>query len=169
MDDFNRTFYIAGPSGSGKTTFMKRHKTGDFLTTFVPSQNGTITNLKYYTNHGLVKIKLIETNTFNFNQLVDGFILFYEHNEEDYSSTINQIIVGIKSVHGEVPIVVCFNKLDLSVNGNHHYTTNINGAHCYLVSAKSNYNFEKPFLYLMKKTIINNIKYIEAPPIISEE
>ena len=60
-----------------------------------------------------------------------------------------------------IPIVVCGNKCDLAFN----VEVNLkNKLQYYPVSAKSNYNFEKPFLWLARKlTGVANLTFVEPP------
>lgn len=66
-----------------------------------------------------------------------------------------------------IPIVLCGNKIDIkdrkvkAKNITFHRKKNLQ---YYDISAKSNYNFEKPFLWLARKlTAQQNLQFIEAP------
>ena len=66
-----------------------------------------------------------------------------------------------------IPIVLCGNKVDLkdrkvkAKSITFHRKKNLQ---YYDISAKSNYNFEKPFLYLARKLIGNNaLDFVAAP------
>jgi len=164
MNSYTKTYYMVGPSGSGKTTFIERHRSGVFLTTVLKTPRDTIVNLKYDTNYGMINIKLIETNSSDFKQEVDGFVVFCEY---DNCSSTKKTILDIKAKYGDVPIVVCYNKIDKVIPGSqincNFLREQADGEHAYLTSAKSNYNFEKPFLYLMRRTIANDIQYNDCP------
>eukprot|EP00834_Sanchytrium_tribonematis_P001095 NODE_23_length_42016_cov_0.755803.p33 type:complete len:129 gc:universal NODE_23_length_42016_cov_0.755803:39923-39537(-) len=66
-----------------------------------------------------------------------------------------------------IPIVLCGNKVDLkdrkvkAKSITFHRKKNLQ---YYDISAKSNYNFEKPFLYLARKLVGNNqLDFVAAP------
>ncbi|WP_411025011.1 hypothetical protein, partial [Salmonella sp. s54836] len=72
-----------------------------------------------------------------------------------------------------IPIVLCGNKVDIKdrkvkpKNITFHRKKNLQ---YYDISAKSNYNFEKPFLYLARKLVGDpNLEYVEAPAVAPPE
>ena len=71
-----------------------------------------------------------------------------------------------------IPIVLCGNKVDCKdrrVNVSDidfHRNNNIN---YYDISAKSNFNFEKPFLDIARSLISSNITFIESPAVLPPE
>jgi len=72
-----------------------------------------------------------------------------------------------------IPIVICGNKVDIkdrkvkAKNITFHRKKNLQ---YYDISARSNYNFEKPFLYLARKLVGNqNLSFVEAPALAPPE
>lgn len=72
-----------------------------------------------------------------------------------------------------VPIVLCGNKVDIKERKvkakaiTFHRKKNLQ---YYDISAKSNYNFEKPFLWLARKLIANaNLEFVAAPALAPPE
>jgi GTP-binding nuclear protein Ran len=60
----------------------------------------------------------------------------------------------IRRLNGEIPIVVCGNKVDLRERVVRPKDIDFHRRHdlqYYDISAKSNYNFEKPFLYILRE------------------
>ncbi|KAK4486392.1 hypothetical protein RD792_009066 [Penstemon davidsonii] len=67
-----------------------------------------------------------------------------------------------------IPIVLCGNKVDVKngqVKAKQLLSTGKRNLQYYEISAKSNYNFEKPFLNLAKKLAGDaNLHFVESPP-----
>lgn len=79
----------------------------------------------------------------------------------------------IEHVCEKIPIVICGNKVDIkdrkmrARNINFHRKKNLQ---YYDISARSNYNFEKPFLYLARKLVKdNNLTFVEMPALAPPE
>ena len=76
-------------------------------------------------------------------------------------------------VCGDIPIVLCGNKVDIKdrkVKAKQITFHRKKNVHYYDVSAKSNYNFEKPFLYLARRMVQDNtLKFVEAPALAPPE
>jgi len=66
-----------------------------------------------------------------------------------------------------IPIVICGNKVDIKDRKVKPKTITFHrkkNLQYYDISARSNYNFEKPFLYLARKLVGNqSLSFIEAP------
>jgi len=66
-----------------------------------------------------------------------------------------------------IPIVLCGNKVDVKnrqVRPKQVVFHRKKNLQYYEISAKSNYNFEKPFLYLARKLVgDSNLSFVEAP------
>lgn len=173
----NKSFkvVIVGDGKVGKTTFIKRHATGDFVKDYKPTVGAEITNLSFYTPKGQYTLKVWDCGGQERNQgLGDGYfcgaqaaiIMF------DVTSTMSYIAIEewhkkIKRVCDKIPIVIVGNKIDLKDRRVRPKDINIHRklmTQYYDVSAKSNYNFEKPFLYLLR-TVTQDpmLKFIEKP------
>ena len=72
-----------------------------------------------------------------------------------------------------IPIVLCGNKVDIEdrkVKAKQITFHRKKNLQYYDISAKSNYNFEKPFLWLARKlTGDNNLHFVEAPALAPPE
>ncbi|KAL6568081.1 GTP-binding nuclear protein Ran1A [Orobanche hederae] len=76
-------------------------------------------------------------------------------------------------VCGDIPIVLCGNKVDLKNRQVKAKQITFHRKKClqyYEISAKSNYNFEKPFLYLARKLVgTPNLRFAEGVALIPPE
>lgn len=72
-----------------------------------------------------------------------------------------------------IPIVLCGNKVDCKdrkVKPKDIHFHRKKNLQYYDISAKSNYNFEKPFLYIARKlTGDNDLKFVDAPALAPPE
>jgi GTP-binding nuclear protein Ran len=158
---------ILGDGGVGKTAFLTRHLTGDFEQQYNPTIEEKYIPLKFKTNIGDIQFNCCDTNGQGvYNDLnVDCYknaqaaiIMFdvtsrltYKNVEEYYNRIVNHCAKNI-------PIILCGNKVDCQDRKvkpsqiKFHIKKNIN---YYDVSSKSNYNFEKPFLDILR-SLSNN-------------
>ena len=77
---------------------------------------------------------------------------------EDSRCTINPLLGDLVRVCEQVPIVLCGNKVDVKERKVKAKTITFHrkkNLQYYDISAKSNYNFEKPFLWLARKLVGN--------------
>ena len=77
---------------------------------------------------------------------------------EDIRCTVNPLVGDLVRVCEQVPIVLCGNKVDVKERKVKAKTITFHrkkNLQYYDISAKSNYNFEKPFLWLARKLVGN--------------
>merc|ERR1712164_116074 len=155
---------LVGDGGVGKTTFVKRHVTGEFEKKYVATIGVEVHAMPFHTNRGLLVFNVWDTaGQEKFGGLRDGYyiqgqcaiIMF------DVTSRISYKHVGLwyrdlDRVCESIPIVLVGNKVDVKERKvkvkqiNFHRKKNLG---YYDISAKSNFNYEKPFLYLAKKLV----------------
>lgn len=153
---------LCGDGGTGKTTFVKRHETGEFEKKYVATLGVEVHPLPFYTNYGLIVFNVWDTaGQEKFGGLRDGYyiqgqcaiIMFDVTSRVTYKNVPNWHRDLIR-VCENIPIVLCGNKVDVKERKvkakaiTFHRKKNLQ---YYDISAKSNYNFEKPFLFLLKK------------------
>lgn len=166
---------LVGDGGTGKTTFVKRHLTGEFEKKYIATIGVEVHPLTFHTNRGKICFNVWDTaGQEKFGGLRDGYyiqgncaiIMFDVTSRQTYKNVPNWHR-DIVRVCENIPIVLVGNKVDVMERAvkakqiTFHRKKNLQ---YYDVSAKSNYNFEKPFLWLAKKLANdNNLTFVEAP------
>lgn len=166
---------LVGDGGVGKTTFVKRHMTGEFEKKYVATLGVEVHPLKFSTNLGEIIFNVWDTaGQEKFGGLRDGYyiqgmcaiIMFDVTSRITYRSVPNWHR-DLTRVCENIPIVLCGNKVDIKDRKvkakaiTFHRKKNLQ---YFELSAKANYNFEKPFLWLAKKLSgDNNLMFVEAP------
>lgn len=169
---------LIGDGSVGKTTFVRRHKTGGFEEKYIPTVGVEVHPLKFHTNKGPVCLNIWDcAGQEKYGGLRDGYyigmdaaiVMFSLTSEKSFDSTKNWI-QDIRRVNETAPITLVGNKVDLF-----HEDENANidrirsvarecNVHYYPVSAKRSYNFEKPFLYLIRRlTGDDTIHFVDIP------
>lgn len=153
---------LVGDGGTGKTTFVKRHLTGEFEKKYVATLGVDVHPLTFYTSHGPIVFDVWDTaGQEKFGGLRDGYyiqgkcaiILFDVTARVTYKNVPNwhRDLVRVCEL---IPICLCGNKVDMKDRAvkpkaiTFHRKKNLQ---YYDISAKSNYNYEKPFLWLARK------------------
>jgi GTP-binding nuclear protein Ran len=166
---------LVGDGGVGKTTFVKRHKTGEFEKKYIATFGVEVHPLVFHTNRGPICFNVWDTaGQEKFGGLRDGYyiqgqcaIIMFDVTARNTYRNVPTWHRDIVRVCENIPIVLCGNKVDVMDRKvkpkqiNFHRKKNLQ---YYDISAKSNYNFEKPFLWLAKKlTGDPNLHFVEAP------
>eukprot|EP01012_Entosiphon_sulcatum_P050646 TRINITY_DN6953_c0_g1_i1.p1 TRINITY_DN6953_c0_g1~~TRINITY_DN6953_c0_g1_i1.p1 ORF type:complete len:220 (-),score=62.97 TRINITY_DN6953_c0_g1_i1:174-833(-) len=158
---------MVGDGGVGKTTFVKRHLTGEYEKKYIPTIGVEVHPLKFYTNRGLICFNVWDTaGQEKFGGLRDGYyiqgncavIMFDVTSRQTYKNVPNWHR-DIVRVCENIPIVLVGNKVDVmdrQVKAKQITFHRKKNLQYYDISAKSNYNFEKPFLWLAKKLANDN-------------
>ena len=167
---------LIGDGGVGKTCFINRHSTGHFEKNYVATIGCEVHPLPFYTNIGEIIFNCWDTaGQEKFGGLRDGYyvgskcaILMFDVTSRITYKSISVWHRDLIRVCDNIPIVLCGNKCDIKDRKVkpknilfHRKKPNIQ---YYDISAKSNYNFEKPFLWIIKKLSGNkNVKFVQAP------
>jgi len=166
---------LVGDGGTGKTTFVKRHLTGEFEKKYVATLGVEVHPLVFYTNYGAIKFDVWDTaGQEKFGGLRDGYyiggncaIIFFDVTSRVTYKNVPNWKRDLVRVLTNVPIVLCGNKVDIKdrkVKAKQITFHRKKNLQYYDISAKSNYNFEKPFLWLARKiTGQPNLEFVEAP------
>lgn len=153
---------LVGDGGTGKTTFVKRHKTGEFEKKYIATLGVEVHPLVFYTKYGPIEFSVWDTaGQEKFGGLRDGYyiqskaaiIMFDVTSRVTYKNVPNWHRDLVR-VCDNIPIVLCGNKVDVKdrkVKAKAIVFHRKKNLQYYDISAKSNYNFEKPFLYLARK------------------
>merc|ERR1712015_127007 len=172
---------LCGDGGTGKTTFVKRHLTGEFEKKYIATLGVEVHPLVFYTNYGKVLFNCWDTaGQEKFGGLRDGYyiqgqcaiIMFDVTSRVTYKNVPNGHRDLIR-VCENIPIVLCGNKVDVKERKVKAKTITFHrkkNLQYYDISAKSNYNFEKPFLWLAKKLIGDpNLEFTAMPALLPPE
>ena len=165
----SQTFKIllVGDGGVGKTSFIKRYTTGNFSPNYVPTTGVDIYTCHFNTNYGRIVFYCWDVaghgglrNTYYINS--DGAIIMFDVTSPLSYKNMDVWYNNVVSVTGkDIPIVVCGNKVDIPNKSEH---TAFHDCQYYNISAKSNYNYEKPFLYLARQlTGKGDLEFITTP------
>eukprot|EP01007_Sphenomonas_quadrangularis_P000042 NODE_1017_length_1045_cov_839.825301_g842_i0.p1 GENE.NODE_1017_length_1045_cov_839.825301_g842_i0~~NODE_1017_length_1045_cov_839.825301_g842_i0.p1 ORF type:complete len:231 (-),score=66.36 NODE_1017_length_1045_cov_839.825301_g842_i0:321-1013(-) len=172
---------LVGDGGTGKTTFVKRHLTGEFEKKYIPTIGVEVHPLKFHTNRGLICFNVWDTaGQEKFGGLRDGYyiqgncaiIMFDVTSRQTYKNVPNWHR-DVERVCEKIPIVLVGNKVDVmerQVKAKQITFHRKKNLQYYDISGKSNYNFEKPFLYLAKRLANDNgLQFVEAPALAPAE
>mmetsp|Transcript_4011 Transcript_4011/g.5627 ORF Transcript_4011/g.5627 Transcript_4011/m.5627 type:complete len:216 (-) Transcript_4011:6-653(-) len=166
---------LVGDGATGKTTFVRRHLTGEFERKYEATLGVNVHNLTFFTTRGVVKFSVWDTaGQEKFGGLRDGYyvgahaaIIFFDVTSRQTYKNVPNWHRDLARVCGDVPMVVVGNKCDVKDRKvkpkqiTFHRKKNLQ---YYDISAKSNYNYEKPFLYLCRKLLQDsNLQLTEQP------
>jgi len=165
---------LVGDGGVGKTTFVKRHKTGEFEKKYIATMGVEVHPLSFNTNLGQVTFNCWDTaGQEKFGGLRDGYyiggqaaIIMFDCTSRVSYKSIPHWHKDLMRVCGQIPVVLCGNKVDCKDRKIKpkdicfHRKKNLQ---YFDISAKSNYNFEKPFLHISRKlTGDPNCQFVEG-------
>uniref|UniRef100_A0A7S1IV12 GTP-binding nuclear protein n=1 Tax=Eutreptiella gymnastica TaxID=73025 RepID=A0A7S1IV12_9EUGL len=166
---------LVGDGGTGKTTFVKRHLTGEFEKKYIATIGVEVHPLTFHTNRGVICFNVWDTaGQEKFGGLRDGYyiqgqcaiIMFDVTSRQTYKNVPNWYR-DIVRVCENIPIVLTGNKVDVlerAVKAKQITFHRKRNLQYYDISAKSNYNFERPFLWLARKLANdNNLAFVETP------
>ncbi|EGR30953.1 ras oncogene family protein, putative [Ichthyophthirius multifiliis] len=155
---------LVGDGGVGKTTFVKRHQTGEFEKKYIATQGVNISSLILSTNHGPIKLNLWDTaGQEKLGGLREGYyigahaaIMMFDVTSRITYKNIPKWHKDLTRICDNIPIVIIGNKVDSKdrkVKARQITFHRRRSLQYYDVSAKSNYQYEKPFLWIIKKLI----------------
>ncbi|KJZ69088.1 GTP-binding nuclear protein GSP1 [Hirsutella minnesotensis 3608] len=172
---------LVGDAGSGKTTFVRRHLTGEFEKKYIATLGAEVHPLGFSTNRGNIIFDVWDTaGQESFGQLRDGYYTNGQCGIIMFDVTARITYTNVPNWHRDlvrvcenIPVVLCGNKVDVRERKvkarsiTFHRKKNLQ---YYDMSAKSNYNFEKPFLWLARKiTGAPDLEFVAAPALAPPE
>jgi len=172
---------LVGDGGTGKTTFVKRHLTGEFEKKYLATLGVEVHPLGFTTNYGQIQFDVWDTaGQEKFGGLRDGYyingqcgIIMFEVTSRITYKNVPNWHRDLTRVCENIPIVLCGNKVDVKERKVKAKTITFHrkkNLQYYDISAKSNYNFEKPFLWLARKLVGNaGLDFVAAPALAPAE
>lgn len=166
---------LVGDGGTGKTTFVKRHLSGEFEKRYIATVGVEVHPLLFHTNCGPIVFNVWDTaGQEKFGGLRDGYYIQGQAGIIMFDVTSRITYKNVPNWHRDlvrvcdnIPIVLCGNKVDVKERKvkpraiTFHRKKNLQ---YYDISAKSNYNFEKPFVWLARKLTGNPQLELVASP-----
>ncbi|CAB9505007.1 binding nuclear protein Ran1A [Seminavis robusta] len=166
---------LVGDGGVGKTTFVKRHLTGEFEKKYVATLGVEVHPLVFHTNRGTIKFNVWDTaGQEKLGGLRDGYyiqgqcaIIMFDVTSRITYKNVPNWHRDLTRVCENIPIVLTGNKVEIKdrkVKAKQITFHRKKNLQYFDISAKSNYNFEKPFLWLARKLAGDNqLHFVEAP------
>jgi len=165
---------LVGDGGTGKTTFVKRHLTGEFEKKYIATLGVEVHPLAFTTNYGKICFDVWDTaGQEKFGGLRDGYyinghcgIIMFDVTSRITYKNVPNWHRDLVRVCENIPIVLTGNKVDVKERKVKAKTITFHrkkNLQYYDISAKSNYNFEKPFLWLARKLVGNQgLEFVAA-------
>jgi GTP-binding nuclear protein Ran len=166
---------LVGDGGVGKSTFVKRHLTGEFEKKYEATIGAEVHPMDFYTNVGKITLEVWDTaGQEKLAGLRDGYyiessaaIIMFDVTSRITYKNVVKWYKDITRVCGDIPTVLVGNKVDVkerTVKSRQIQFPRKHGIQYYDISAKSNYQFEKPFVHLIRKLLKDpKIELIESP------
>lgn len=166
---------LIGDAGCGKTTFLNRFINGDFEKRYLYTLGVEVTPFTFNTNDGEYKISFWDTaGQEKYGGLGDGYyrdsdlaIVFFDLTSKISFKNVKQWVDSYHNICPNNEVIIVGNKFDIKeqkVKFN-EIKKNIKSTY-FSVSAKSNYNFDKPFLYSLRKVTNNySLTFVESEAI----
>lgn len=157
---------VIGPKKSGKTTWITRHLTGEFKTQYNATLGVEVHPIIFNGTEGNIRINVWDcAGDPKFGGLRSGYwletdacIQFHsiDGSNEDINNEFNEL-------YPDIPVVHVWNKVDIPSVSEEviSYITGlgIDMRPAFLISAKNNYNYEKPFLQVIKDVIGDEFEF----------
>lgn len=171
MDTLN--IVVVGDMQVGKTAYLITHVTGEFSKVHHHNPN-TVYQLPFATNHGLLTTNITKGgNNLPLDQHIHGILLMFSLTDAQSFTHFIDIIHNLSAQYPDIPIVWLCNKVDckdrmiqseqVSLYLRRNFKTYHNVSY-YDISAKSNYNFNRPFLYILRHYYAD-LKFVDFDPV----
>lgn len=181
MSSQNYRIVLIGSARVGKTALINRHIYGEFNKNYVATIGEGEHKLRFNTNYGVITFDIIDCGAkeiFNGNEGdhyvgANAAIIMFDVTSKYSYTKAHDYVNLFRSVEPYGKIVICGNKCDekgrtvkpRDINIHRQFNCNY-----YDISAKTNYNFDKPFLNLARKlTGHDDLYFTEGLPIMPKE
>jgi GTP-binding nuclear protein Ran len=169
---------LVGDGGVGKTTFVKRHISGEFEKKYVATVGAEVHPMEFTTTRGKILFNVWDTaGQERFSGLRDGYyiqahcgIIMFDVTSRITYKNVPNWHRDLTRVCENIPLVLVGNKCDINdrkVKAKQITFHRKKNLQYYDISAKSNYNFEKPFIWLARKLAGDpKLEFAEAPAVV---
>lgn len=166
---------LVGDGATGKTTFVKRHLTGEFEKQYNATVGCEVHPMNFFTSKGEVHLMVWDTaGQEKLGCLRDGYyigahggIIMFDVCARITYQNVPKWHKDLTRVCPDAHLVLVGNKVDVKdrkVKAKQIVFHRKKNIQYYDISAKSNYQYEKPFLHLIRKmTGENDLSLTEAP------
>jgi len=164
---------MVGDGGVGKTTFVKRHLTGEFEKKYVATSGVEVTPMTFFTNHGPIRFQIWDTaGQEKLGGLREGYyigghcaIIMFDVTSRVTYKNVPKWFKDLTRICDNIPICLVGNKVDVrdrKVKARQITFHRKRNMQYYDISAKTNYQFERPFLWILKRLCGDNNLYLTA-------
>ena len=165
-NEFN--LILVGDGGVGKTSFVKAHMTGEFEKKYVATLGSEVYPLTFHTNKGAIKFNCWDTagqerygelRELENNQWQCAIIIFDVRCRSTYNNATEDWYKELTRARKNIPIVLCGDNAeskDRKVKAEQITFHHEENRQYYDISIKSNYNLEKPLIWLARKLMGDN-------------
>ena len=173
---------LVGDGAVGKTTFVTRHLSGEFEKRYIPTLGVSVKPLDFHTNYGRLVFSTWDTaGQEKFGYLREGYyiggeaaiLMFDVTARVTYRSVPTWYKDLTRICTEQIPIVLVGNKVDCkdrALKPKEIIFHRRKGLQYYDISAKSNFNYEKPFLYLLRaKTGRKDLVFVQEIALAKQE
>ena len=172
---------LIGDGGVGKTSFVKRHLTGEFQTRYEPTMSVDVRKLDFNTSKGPIEFECWDTaGQESFGGMRDLYyagadcaIIMFDVTSRLTYRNVPMWYRDLKRVCGDIPVMLCGNKVDIKnrqVKPKQVDFHRKSGIVYNEISAKSNHNYEKPFLHFSRKLLKDDtLQFVEPPALLPPE
>lgn len=169
---------LLGDAGVGKSVYIHRILTGEFEKKYVPTVGAEVRPQVFNSTSGKIVFNIWDTAgqekyaglRDNYYKDADAAIIMFDVTSRVSYKNIANWYRDIRAVRPDIPIVIVRNKVDCKdrkVKANSITFHRNHNIPYFDISAKSLYNFEKPFLWLSRKLMNNpEMKFTEESEII---
>lgn len=159
---------VIGDGGVGKTTYLKRMITGEFEQKYVPTLGVETHRMHFTTNSNQFRNLIFNAwdcaGQEKLGGLQEGYfhgadcaLIFFDRTSKSSFQNVENWLQLLRNVRPGTPVLLVGNKNDVPVADIKVLIDDIQALQekynlpYYSISAKSLYNFEKPFLYLARE------------------
>ena len=172
---------LVGDGGVGKTTFIKRHLTGEFEKKYYATIGVEVHPIKFFTNRGIICFNVWDTaGQEQYGGLKDAYylggqcaIIMFDVTSRITYKNVPRWHRDVVRICDSIPIVLVGNKVDITdrkIKAKQILYHRRHNLQYFDISAKSNYQFEKPFIWLARRlTDDASLIFVEAPALLPPE